>query len=338
MPLPLIVPIALGVAGLFGLGKTTKALIDNSKANDISEFAKSLISNSENVLRQKRDDCNGKLRGYGEQKLQMISQEIQIFIDIFGKLKNVDLARSPELDRLHVGKFTEVSLAELRHSCSFASEFALSTTGGVGAGALTAFGAYNGTMLLASAGTGTAISSLGGIAASNATLAWLGGGTLAAGGYGVAGGTMVLGVLVAGPALLVLGSVLGARASKKLDDASANLEKAKTHEKEVEVVCEKLKAIIEVTTLAADILNTLQKRLNNANHLLGMIIENSGVDYSEYSDPDKNNVFQAVKYAQLVKKVIDTPILKEDGSLAEKTLTIFTDTKSIVDATCGVGA
>lgn len=148
----------------------------------------------------------------------------------------------------------------------------------------------------------------------------------------MAGGTMVLGVLVAGPALLVLGSVLGARASKKLDDASANLEKAKTYEKEVEVVCEKLNAIIEVTTLAADTLNALRRRLNDANRSLGMIIENSGVDYSKYNDPDKKSVFQAVKYAQLVKKVIDTPILKEDGSLAEKTLTVFTDTRNIVDA------
>mgnify|MGYP001354397853 CR=1 FL=1 len=332
MPLPLIVPVVLGVAGLFGLGKTTKALIDNSKADDISESAKSLISKNKNILRQQRYNCNDKLRVYGERKLQILSQEIQTFIDNFGQLKNVNLARSLELDCLYVGEFAEINLAELRHSCSFASEFALSTTTGVGAGALTAFGAYNGTMLLASAGTGTAISSLGGVAASNATLAWLGSGTLAAGGYGVAGGTMVLGVLVAGPALLVLGSVLGARASKKLDDASANLEKAKTYEKEVEVVCEKLNAIIEVTTLAADTLNALRKRLNDANRSLGMIIENSGIDYSKYNDPDKKSVFQAVKYAQLVKKVIDTPILKEDGSLAEKTLTVFTDTRNIVDA------
>lgn len=87
-----------------------------------------------------------------------------------------------------------------------------------------------------------------------------------------------------------------------------------------------------MTTLAADTLNALRRRLNDANRSLGMIIENSGVDYSKYNDPDKNSVFQAVKYAQLVKKVIDTPILKEDGSLAEKTLTVFTDTRNIVDA------
>ena len=42
------------------------------------------------------------------------------------------------------------------------------------------------------ASTGTAISSLSGIAASNATLAWLGGGSIAAGGFGMTGGLVVL--------------------------------------------------------------------------------------------------------------------------------------------------
>ena len=47
------------------------------------------------------------------------------------------------------------------------------------------------------ASTGTAISSLSGAAAVNATLAWLGGGTLAAGGSGILGGGLLLGM--AGP-------------------------------------------------------------------------------------------------------------------------------------------
>lgn len=45
------------------------------------------------------------------------------------------------------------------------------------------------------AGTGTAISSLSGAAATKATLAWLGGGTLAAGGFGITGGAVVLTVV-----------------------------------------------------------------------------------------------------------------------------------------------
>lgn len=58
------------------------------------------------------------------------------------------------------------------------------------------------------ASTGTAISTLSGAAATKATLAWLGGGALAAGGLGVAGGVVVLGAIGVG----------GAYGAKKLYD------------------------------------------------------------------------------------------------------------------------
>ena len=57
------------------------------------------------------------------------------------------------------------------------------------------------------AGTGVAISSLSGVAASNASLAWLGGGTLISGGTGVLGGTLVL---ATGVGLVVIATTSGA--------------------------------------------------------------------------------------------------------------------------------
>ncbi|MBP2297314.1 hypothetical protein [Azospirillum rugosum] len=323
MPLPLLVPVALGLAGLFGVGKAAQAAYRNSEANGIQETAADIVSTAEKSLESGKDTCNTALRTYGEMKIDILSNEIKDFVDLYGRLKNVQLGHSHELDRLQIGDFTEVILEDLRHSCSFAAQFVGGVAAGAGAGALTAFGAYSGTMALASAGTGAAISGLSGVAATNATLAWLGGGTLAAGGYGIAGGTMVLGTLVAGPALLVLGSVLSARASKKLDDARANLEKAQTYDTEVNVVLEKLKAIVEVTIVGQDLVRSLKERLHAVNDALERVIETRGVDYTAYGEDEKNTVFRSVKVAQLVKKVIDTPILNEDGSLAKHTLIGF---------------
>ncbi len=65
---------------------------------------------------------------------------------------------------------------------------------------------------LGTASTGTAISALSGAAATKATIAWLGGGALAAGGLGIAGGTAVLGVV----------AVCGAYGAKKLYDRVTN--------------------------------------------------------------------------------------------------------------------
>lgn len=71
------------------------------------------------------------------------------------------------------------------------------------------------------ASTGTAISSLSGAAATNAALAWLGGGTLAAGGGGMAGGEAVLalagpiGWAIVGVSLITSGIVLWLGVKKK---------------------------------------------------------------------------------------------------------------------------
>ena len=121
------------------------------------------------------------------------------------------------------------------------------------AGSLTATLGPSSLMALATtfgaASTGTAISALSGVAASNAALAWLGGGAIAAGGAGVAGGSFILSLLgpigigIAG--VTTLGAVFLSRAkndknckeilSKVLEIKKANssLRKAKKSLKEV---------------------------------------------------------------------------------------------------------
>lgn len=60
-------------------------------------------------------------------------------------------------------------------------------------------------MAFGTTSTGVAISSLSGVAATNAALAWLGGGTLAMGGAGIAGGQALLATI--GPVGLIIGGV-----------------------------------------------------------------------------------------------------------------------------------
>lgn len=76
---------------------------------------------------------------------------------------------------------------------------------GTAVGGTAAFALFAGVAAFATASTGTAIAGLSGAAATSATLAALGGGSLAAGGMGVAGGTAILASVVAAPALLGIG-------------------------------------------------------------------------------------------------------------------------------------
>lgn len=66
------------------------------------------------------------------------------------------------------------------------------------------------------ASTGAAISGLSGAAAQNATLAYLGGGSLAAGGFGMAGGAAVLGGVTIGPAVMIAGLRYASKAEDQL--------------------------------------------------------------------------------------------------------------------------
>lgn len=174
-------------------------------------------------------------------------------------------------------------------------------------------------MLLATASTGTAISSLGGVAATNATLAWLGGGSLAAGGYGMAGGMMVLGGIVAGPALAVFGHILGNKGEEALNNAKANMEQAITLCDQAELMAAKLKAVEEIAALANTTFSKVSSQLRRAVSELKKIIVSNGEDFRSYTDESKDAVFRSVKFVQLLKAMIDTPILDEDGNLVLST-------------------
>jgi hypothetical protein len=99
----------------------------------------------------------------------------------------------------------------------------------VGAGSIAggslAVGSWALVTALGSASTGVAISGLSGVAATNATLAWFGGGALAAGGAGMAGGAAVLGGLFAVP--LVYFAAKGShKKAKEIEVANTELKGA----------------------------------------------------------------------------------------------------------------
>ncbi len=315
MPLPLIIgAVALGTAA-YGAYKGVSGAMDHSDASDTNNEARSIVHGARRELDKQREATNDTLTDYGERKLRAFNGTIEDFIKTFGRLKNVDIINTPELDQLNLGDFSTVSLAGLRHDYQALQEAGLGLGAGLGSGAALAFGAYNGTMLLATAGTGTAISGLGGVAATNATLAWLGGGTLASGGMGVAGGMMVLGGIVAGPALAIFGHIVGNSGEAALNDARGNKERAQTFSKAAGLAREKLLAVQQVTDLANNTFSKLSARLRHAVRDMKTAIDTFGEDYQAIPAEYREAVFRAVKFAQLVKAMIDAPILDTEGNL-----------------------
>ncbi|HCE2428472.1 TPA: hypothetical protein NGU10_000886 [Vibrio parahaemolyticus] len=315
MPLPLIVPIAASLAGLYGAGKAAKAASDSNTADKLNSTAEDLVSVCQRRVDGERVSCNSVLEALGQKKYDAITKTLSRFVEEYGKLKNVSLTTGKEMEDLTLADFDDHALEEMKNEVSMLSSSALGIGSGALGGGMAAFGAYSGTMILASAGTGTAIGSLSGAAATNATMAWLGGGTLASGGFGMAGGAVVLGTLAAGPALLIFGSVLGAKAESKLNSARANLEQANTFEAESSIIITKLEGISEVAQLASETLSTLRSQCRRSCKALSKIIEARGTDYSAFCTSERAVVLRTVKLAQLIKVIVDTAILDEEGNL-----------------------
>ena len=313
MALPII--IAGGVA-LYGAVKGTKGFMDSKEAKERAAEAERLVEKEKHTIEKEQESLNKTLKRYGERKLGAFNGgALESFVRSFSRLKNVTNVHTPQLDRLELGGFSEVFLDDLRNSCSLLKSSGLGVGTGLGSGAALAFGAYNGTMLLATASTGTAISTLSGAAATNATLAWLGGGSIAAGGGGMALGTMVLGSLVAGPAIAIFGHIVGNKGAEALAIAQSNEEKAKTYQNECALVCGKLQAIHEVVKLANTTFLKVIVELRRSTEKLDGVIEVCGENYAEYAEESQSIVFRSVKIAQLTKAMIDTPILDVDGNL-----------------------
>lgn len=321
MPLPILIPIVLGIASLYGAGKTINAFRKNHKATEINEMTQQLINDeSHAILALRRQQINHHLKWLGIVKLRaktVFDQFIETFNNIH-HLKYTD--QSIEADWEEQQNSLEFNFSEFKRtvdSYNLLTDSAIigtSTTGAAGSILLT-LGAYNGTALLASASTGTAISTLSGIAASNATLAWLGGGTLATGGLGIAGGALVLGTVATAPILLALGIVLDNKATKKLDDASLQWWDANHIVLDNQQKIEKSDTIKLVT---AELRRALSNHIRKAKRLLEditHIINNKGYDFVTYPAQDQTTIRNTVITIQIIKNLFDTAILNEQGEL-----------------------
>ena len=326
MPLPLI-PIIFGgasaVAAAFGIKKGVEAKKDMDLAKSINNDAKKLAGSSEKKIVTAKEKTTKEIEALGKQKINTLSGTVNDFIITFEKIKNVKFSDSKGLDELKYFNPQSQEFLELKKVSMEAKEIAVNGIGALGGGALLAFGTYNVVMgglggLLVTATTGTALSSLTGVAATNATLAWLGGGALSVGGLGMAGGAVVLGGLVVGPALALGGTLFAKQADKAYWDAKSNYEEAKKFEEQAKTIESMLKAIGERAEQLRELLFRLDKLFAELNADMDLIVKNSGTDWEKYGDADKKQIYKCAQMAQVVKMILDTSLLTEEGELQEE--------------------
>ncbi len=330
MPLPLFFIGAAVLTGAIGGGKTVKAVSDNSKANRINESANTSVEQAKTELDRHRKAVSEALNQLGAEKLHVLDHNVMAFVRSFEQIKNIDFQSSiglEELKNLHIDQNVFQELKEL-------GNFAVGVAGGAAAGAvggaLTALGAYGAATSFAATSTGTAIAALHGAAATNATLAFFGGGSLAAGGLGMAGGMVVLGGLVAGPALMVMGLITGAKSQEKLENALANKAQADEIVESLHAAAAQCIAIRRRTYMFYQLLAHLDSYFLPQIWTMEDIIQNEGTDYKAYTPESKKAIAAAASTACTIKSILDTPILTESGELTEASEKITNEISALI--------
>lgn len=264
MPLPLI-PALLGgaslLAGAFGVKKGLDAKENFDRAERIGKDAQRKYDEAVSLTKSSQAKTKEVFAELGMLRKNVCLNELKSFIE---------KASDERLHRISKGK-----LEEMKDAVAKSMDFEAKAGGlasGVASGILAGFGASGSVGLLATASTGTAISSLAGAAATNATLAWLGGGALATGGLGMAGGTAVLGGLVAGPALAVGGFMLANKAEEAL-------EKAEEYRSIANEAVSKLNRIKMILT--GEIQPRVKKAINTTNTLIKIYHSNPNDENAE---------------------------------------------------------
>ena len=326
MPIPFVGAIAAAVA-TGGAVKTIDALDDMSTAKRINREAQELADSATRKRDNARSNTNACLEKLGRTKISIMANSMKEFVDTFGRIQNVNNRNTVGLDGLKDFNSNSREFMDMKSASFKASELATNGVGSIAAGTATAAAAYGTAMTFGVASTGTAIAGLSGAAATNATLAWLGGGAISAGGAGIAGGTAVLGGLVAAPALVITGLFLGAKADKALSDARTNKDKARMYDQQVTNECTAMEAISKRANQINDALNKLDDKLWDSVGDMAYIIEAFGTDATKYNDVAWKKLGIAIDVAKATKKVIDTPMMKENGGLTEESLQMLTFTE-----------
>lgn len=300
---------ASGVKGYKELKEAKKIKVDSDK---ILDYAKVSIDIAKN-------NTNKRIQQYAETKIIVINNTVTVFVEHLKTLKNKN--KGNEYKALFSLDIKEEEIKELADLSISNANLAKGVLGSAALGVAALMGTkaavLGGVAALATASTGTAISGLSGAAATNATLAWLGGGSLASGGGGVAAGTAVLGGItigaMAGAALLTGGILLSAHGSKALTEATryqADIQKAVADMKKMEVA---LNGIQDRIAELKGLLTQLEKRalfeLSKLNDIIG-----------EFNFKDTNHVTIFQQTGIIIKaigEIANTPIINDDGGITE---------------------
>lgn len=216
MPIPIILGAAALASAAYGAKKGYDGFQKHSEADETVASAKRRYEETKVPFDTQEKATNEVLEVLGQDELN-IGHQFKEFKTLADEL----------LQKLNNGRQDKLEINIPKHTLNKIEGYSYTAIGVLGAaagagaaGAAAGFAIYGGVMALGAASTGISISALSGVAATNATLAAIGGGSLATGGLGMAGGTAILGAAVAGPVLAIAGWAYNSHGEEAVKNAN----------------------------------------------------------------------------------------------------------------------
>ncbi len=320
MPLPFILGGLALVAAGYGVKKGIDALDADCEADEFIKKAENLKEEAKRKVDNTQSSRNQALVRLGKKKLHVLSHSVSNFLNHFHRLnrsritigtKDTDMQdiQKQVLDaRKITNQYREVDFFDV------SGAVAGSAIGGV----LAAYGAYAGVGMLASTAGGVAIAELSGVAATNATLAWLGGGALSVGGFGMVGGMAVLGGLVAGPALAILGAFSASKMEEKLENAKAYCSQVEKAAKEADAVIDNLQAIRKMADLFTRQITKFDALFFSLAQDAIATMKKHNYDTSRYNQKERDQLCVTVSTLMTLSAFLKVSIMDKHQKLNEK--------------------
>lgn len=310
-----------------------EAYDSRKKANKAKEQADAIVANVKEEDKRRKAECNRVLKTYGERKLHALKTCVRPFlnyIEILGnnyKDKTYFIQNNVHVDNgsIQALKQLDMNASQALGTAAVSSLAASIALAGVPSATTAAVGA------LATASTGTAISSLSGAAATNATLAWLGGGSLAAGGGGIAAGTVVLSTITYATtgvfALAAAGIVGAAYYSKKYTEATQYLEEAKKYRANAKMGWQVIDGINQRAMELESVTHKLEERMKDLLQYLEPLVYDFQSDDDYYAITFQN----AALCAKSISDIAQIPLLDEKGNLNGNTNVVLSNTQEFLN-------
>ena len=310
-----------------------QAYQDRKKAISAKEEADALLESLNKENERKRQESNEILADFGKTRLEALKSTVGVFlkyIEVLGhnyKEKEYEILGKIDIkpEQIKELESVEMNASNALGTVAASGSLAAAALTGVPSAVTWGVGAF------ATASTGTAISSLSGAAATNATLAWLGGGSIAAGGGGMAAGATVLaGITYASMGLLALASaglISSAYYSKKYTEATQYLESVKEYRSKLHLGWELMNRINQRARELKSITLELQGRIENSLLYLEPLI----YDFQNTDEYYLQTFQECAIMVKAMSELSQTPIMDEQGNLSNASNVIVSKTQKILN-------